>query len=121
MSLTAHPNDHWAHRYEARLKTLVVGQGAVPWFKHEEWLFGKAPIQGVPSEVKIPEDVFYDIANAREFVSECLGKGWQSLASIHKTMKDNCEEATKMDLSFWLDMCFVTECYETLITEHLQK
>ena len=120
-AMTAHPNDHWAHRYEARLKTLVVGGGKVPFFKHEEWLFGSAPIKGIPTEIQIPESVFYDIANAREFVAERLGKGWQSLASIRKTMSACCDEAIKLDPSFCLDMYFVNECYGSLITDHLQQ
>ena len=120
-AVTAHPSDHWANRYEARLKTLVVGSGKVPMYLHEEWLFGANKIEGVPQEVQIPADIYYDIANCREFMLERLGNGWMTLSTIKKVMRDNAEEATKLNESYWLDLYFVNECYEGLITSHMEK
>ena len=79
------PHDEWQFRLDSRVKTLAISNCDIPRTIYEKHLYGEsAPIPGVPTTVKIPPQLLFDLANGREHINKMLGDSWQSAESIQK-------------------------------------
>ena len=114
------PNDEWAARLDARVKTLLISNGDVPRFSWESALYGSGPLENIPRTVKVPERMKLDISNGREFVFRLLGDGWNSMDTIKKIIKSNLGEIKKLDKTFWLDEVLLFELYDDMISTKLK-
>ena len=105
-----HACDHGSARMEARVRTLSVSGMKVPRYPWETFLFGpRAALPDVPEHVTIPEHLYFDCHNAREYVMGQLNSGWQSVASMKQVMRQCSEEGTKLDETFWMDEFFAPQ------------
>ena len=119
---TNHPADQAQERLTARVKTLAVSGNHVPRTPWEKHLFGAtAPLPGAPVAVALPEDLYFDMHNAREFMLERLGTGWQTVASMEATCTRFYDEAKNLDASWWMDYYFLIYKYDGLVKTHLES
>ena len=116
-----HPADQSQERFTARVRTLAVSDNNVPRMPWERHLFGTAALPGAPLAASLPESLYFDMHNAREFMLERLGSGWQTVASMKATANRFYNEAKNLDGSWWMDHYFLTHCYDDLIKTHLEN
>jgi hypothetical protein len=113
-------NDMWAWTLEARYKTIAISNLQVPRLPWETLLWGDGPIPGVPTTVKIPEELLDAIKNSREVALKVLGNSWQSVATMQTTVAKHGESWMKLDKSFWMEKAFLMECLDVRLAEHMK-
>jgi hypothetical protein len=117
-----HPADQAQERIKARVRTLSVSDNKVPRLPWERHLFGAtAALPGLPVAVSVPESLYYDMHNGREFILERLGSGWQTVASMKATATRFYDDVKNLDESWWMDHYCLMNRYDDLITTHLEN
>ena len=116
-----HPADQAQERLLARIKTLAVSDNKVQRYPWEQHLYGTQVLPGAPQCNTLPENVYFDLANARDYMVGCLGTGWQTVATMKATVSKFAAHAKLLDHTFWMDEYFLVHQYDRLIATHLEN
>ena len=82
------PHDEYLFRLDSRIKTIAVSNCDIERTVYERQLYGDStPIPGVPTTIKIPPWLLFDLQNGREHLNRVLGEGWQSAEHIKKAIR----------------------------------
>ena len=122
-ALISNANDSWKHHLDARMKTVGLSSGDVPRLPHERWLFGESgPVPGAPETVHVPEELLYDMKNARDFLMSVIPDGFITAEKLKEEVRAHLASCKKADESFWLEEAFLLHGpFDEAITEHLRS
>ena len=119
------PNDEWRFRLDSRIKTLAVSMKKVPRTPWEIMLYGEdGRIPNTPEFVDIPDSLLYDIRNARDYLLDVIGPGWQSVETLRATVESHLATTMKSDKTFWLEKEFFLPAggpFDLAIDQHLKN
>ena len=83
---------------------MAVSTGKVPRLPWELMLYAEnGPVPNTPEIVEIPNDMLYEIKNARDYLLNVIGSGWQSVETLKSTVTSHLETTMKSDKTFWFE------------------
>ena len=114
------PNDQWSFKLKGLSKCTAVSLGLVKRMPWERYIFGDSQaIPGCAEHTKLDESLYFDSANAREFLDGKL-QGWVTAESCKKTVTKFLPDLLKMDKEFWMEQQFLEEHYDNLIETRMR-
>ena len=122
-TVISNANDSWQHQLDARMKTVAISSCDVPRLPWEVWLFGETGlVPGAPETVHVPEEMTYDVKNARDYLLSVLPDGFITAEQLKEQVKANLTSLKRTDRSFWLEEAFFLHGpFDEAITGHLRN
>ena len=114
------PNDQWNFKLKCLTKSTAVSLGLVKRMPWERYIFGDTQaIPGCAQHTQLDQSLYFDSANAREFLDGKL-QGWVTAESCKKTVTKFLPDLMKMDKEFWMEQQFLVEHYDGLIQTRMR-